>query len=296
MRNLDYVISSNEDGMKVYDVLRKHIKLSANLVKRNKRYPDGIMIDGVHVTTRDNVSTGQVLSFRLSDYERTGQIIPVPGPIDIVYEDDDMIILNKPAGVVVHPCPGHLIDTLGNFLLAYYDSKNDTTDFHPVHRLDIGTTGLLIIAKNPYVQDKLIDNFHTEDFQRYYFAICEGIFEEKSGTVNAPIAREFEDSLTRVIREDGKESITHYEVVSEYNNRSLVKLKLETGRTHQIRLHMAYIGHKLLGDSMYGGNCDEISRPALHSCEMKITHPMTNEIIDITCSLPDDMKKLIENA
>lgn len=295
VRRLLYTVSADESGILVRSVLRQHMHLSVTELRRIKWLPDGILLDGQRVTVRHAAVPGQTVSVRLSDTARRSGIAPVPGDLDIVWEDADLIILNKAPGIVVHPCLGHPNDTVGNFLLHYYDTCGEIADFHPVHRLDIGTSGLLVVAKHAYAQESLRRALHTEDFRREYLAVCEGVPEPVRGTVRAPIGRRDGSVIAYEVRPDGAPASTDYEVVRTGGSRSLVRLRLHTGRTHQIRLHMASIGHPLVGDYLYGsGPSPEIARPALHSWRLRLRHPVTGEVLVLSLPLPDDMERLLE--
>lgn len=221
--------------------------------------------------------------------------MPVPGPLDIVYEDVDLIVLNKAPGVSVHPGPGHYDDTVGNFLLAYYDSKGEEGDFHPVHRLDRGTSGLMVVAKHPHAQERLRLQLHTRGFSRIYLAVCEGIPVPAAGLIDAPLGAKDDSLVAQQVRPDGKVARTRYETLEITPNRALLRLELETGRTHQIRVHMAHIGHPLTGDFLYGIERPElISRPALHSAQLSFCHPISGVQQSFSCPLPRDMVQLME--
>jgi len=174
-------------GIRVDTLLKRHLGLSGTVVRRIKWLSDGILVDGRRVNTRYAPRAGEVLSVCLSDPERRSGIVPAPGPLDIVYEDPDLLVLNKASGVAVHPGPGHYNDTIGNFLLHYYDSRGEEGDFHPVHRLDRGTSGLMVVARHPHAQEILKRQLHTADFHRTYLAVCEGAPEPPAGTVDAPL-------------------------------------------------------------------------------------------------------------
>lgn len=292
-RRLELAISPELAGIKVDTLLRKRLGLSGTVVRRIKWLEDGILADGVRVHTDFRPAAGQVLSVRLSDPERSSGIIPAPGPLDIVYEDGDIIVLNKAPGVSVHPGPGHFDDTLGNFLLYHYDQEGETADFHPVHRLDRGTSGLLAVAKHPHAQEVLKNQLHTEDFRRVYLAVCEGVPNPYHGTIDAPLGPKPGSLMEQEVRSDGKSARTRYETERVRNGRALLRLELDTGRTHQIRVHMAYIGHPLTGDFLYGTEDRAlISRPALHSAELAFRHPLTGKTLEFCSALPEDMTRL----
>ena len=205
-----------------------------------------------------------------------------------------MLVLNKAPGVLVHPGAGHFSDTIGNFLLDYYDRTGVEADFHPVHRLDKGTSGLMVVAKHPHAQEVLKNQLHTAEFRRIYLAVCLGGPAEERGTVDAPIGMAEGSIVARAVRPDGLPARTHYRVLERRGDRTLVRLALETGRTHQIRVHMAYLGCPLAGDFLYGVEDKElISRPALHSSELTVRQPVTGEVLTFTCPLPEDMVRLM---
>ena len=252
MRRLELAITPELAGVKVDTLLRKRLGLSGTVIRRVKWLEDGILADGVRVHTDFRPEAGQVLSVRLDDPERRSGVVPAPGPLDIVYEDADLIVLNKAPGVSVHPGPGHFSDTLGNFLLHHYDMEGETADFHPVHRLDRGTSGLIAAAKHPHAQEALKNQLHTPDFRRVYLAVCEGVPEPERGVVDAPLGPRPGSLMEQMVRPDGKAARTRYQVLEVWGGRALVSLELETGRTHQIRVHMARLGHPLTGDFLYG--------------------------------------------
>ena len=297
MRRIELSISPELAGVMVDTLLKRHLNLSGTVVRRIKWLPDGILVDGVRVNTRFCPQAGQVLSVRLDDLERRSGIVPAPGPLDILYEDGDMVVLNKAPGVTVHPGPGHFDDTLGNFLLWHYDLEGETADFHPVHRLDRGTSGLLAAAKHPPAQEVLKHQLHTNAFRRTYLAICEGVPEPSEGTIQAPLGPKPGSLMEQMVCPDGKFARTRYKVLATDGGRALVELELDTGRTHQIRVHMAYIGHPLTGDFLYGQeNRELIGRPALHSARLELCHPVNGERLTFTAPLPQDMERLLKSC
>ena len=292
-RRLELTVTPELAGVRVDTLLRKHLGLSGTVVRRVKWLEDGILLDGVRVHTDFRPAAGQVLSARLSDPERNSGIVPAPGPLDIVYEDGDLIVLNKAPGVPVHPGPGHFDDTLGNFLMDYYEKTGQEGDFHPVHRLDRGTSGLLAAAKHPHAQEVLKKQLHTEGFRRVYLAVCEGVPDPPAGVIDAPLGPKPGSLMEQMVRPDGKPARTRYGVLRRWGGRALASLELETGRTHQIRVHMAHIGHPLTGDFLYGTEDRElIGRPALHSGYLSFLHPITKERLQFSVPLPEDMARL----
>lgn len=292
-RRLELTVTPELAGIKVDTLLKRHLHLSGTVVRRIKWLEDGILLDGARVHTDFRPESGQVLSARLSDPQRSSGIVPAPGPLDIVYEDEDIIVLNKAPGVSVHPGPGHFDDTLGNFLVDYYEKSRQEADFHPVHRLDRGTSGLLVAAKHPHAQEMLKRQLHTPDFRRVYLAVCEGTPEPPDGLIDAPLGPRPGSLMEQMVRPDGKPSRTRYKTLEVWNGRALLRLELETGRTHQIRVHMAHIGHPLTGDFLYGTEDKTlIPRPALHSGSLALRHPITGASLQFSVPLPEDMARL----
>lgn len=295
MRRIELVITEELCGIKVDTLLHGRMGLSSTVIRRIKWLEDGILVDGQRVTTRFIPQLGQVLSARLSEPERRSGIVSAYGPLDIIYEDDDVVVLNKQAMVTVHPCLGHFDNTIGNFLLYHYDKENMEGDFHPVHRLDRGTTGLMVVARHPHAQEKLKQQLHTNAFARTYLALCKGIPSPKKGRIDAPLGGVDGSFIQRQVSPEGQESQTNYEVIETLPCGSLVRLALETGRTHQIRVHMAHIGCPLVGDFLYGIEEPElITRPALHSEKLSFNHPITGEGLHFVCPLPEDMERLLK--
>ena len=295
MRRLKLAITPELAGIKADTLLKRRLELSGTVVRRIKWLPDGILLDGIRVHTDARPREGQVLSVRLDDPERRSGIVSAPGPLDIVYEDEDLIVLNKAPGLSVHPGPGHFDDTLGNFLLYHYDQEGETADFHPVHRLDRGTSGLIVAAKHPHAQERLKARLHTPDFRRVYLAVCEGVPAPDSGTIDAPLGPKPGSLMEQMVRPDGKAARTRYQVLRENGGRALLRLELDTGRTHQIRVHLAHIGHPLTGDFLYGADEPRlIPRPALHAAELSLCHPISGARLDFSVPLPEDIAQLMD--
>lgn len=294
IRRLELTVPPDCRGVKVDTILRTKLHLSGTVIRRIKWLEDGILVDGIRVNTRFVPEPGHILSVRLSDPERRSGITPHPGALDILYEDSDIIVLNKASGVCVHPGPGHFDDTLGNFLLDYYDSRGEEADFHPVHRLDRGTSGLVVCAKHPHAQERLKLQMHTPQFRRVYLAVCQGELRPAAGRIDAPLAPNPDSLVAQRVDAGGKVARTRYETVRTVNGMTLLRLELETGRTHQIRVHMAYVGHPLVGDFLYGKEEPGIiARPALHSYQLEFIHPVTERPLSFTCPMPADMERLL---
>ena len=292
-RRLELLITQAQDGQEVNTLLRRTLGLSGTVLRRVKWLEDGITLDGVRVNVRVRVREGQTLSVRLTDPAPTSGVVPAPGPLDVVYEDADLVVVNKAPGVLVHPGHGHFDDTLGNFLMYHYKQSGDGSDFHPVHRLDKGTSGLVVVAKHAYAQERLKNQLHTNQFRRLYLAVCDGEPPAWSGVVDAPIGPVEGAQAAREVRPDGKPARTRYQLLRRWGPRSLVCLELDTGRTHQIRVHMAHLGCPLTGDFLYGTeNRALIARPALHSARLELAHPVTGERLAYSVPLPADMAAL----
>ena len=293
-RRLELTVTPALAGARVDTLLKRCLHLSGTVVRRIKWLEDGILLDGVRVNTRCLPRAGQVLSVRLSDPERRSGIVPAPGPLDIVYEDEDLVVVNKAAGVPVHPGPGHFSDTIGNFLLHYYDLTRVEADFHPVHRLDRGTSGLLAVAKHAHAQEALKGQLHTAAFRRTYLAVCRGVPEPAAGVIDAPLGPRPGSLVEQMVRSDGKPARTRYETLEAWGDRALLRLELDTGRTHQIRVHLAHLGHPLVGDFLYGTEDRRlIARPALHSWRVAFRHPITARELAFTAPMPADMAGLL---
>ena len=289
-RRLEWTVTQPQ---RVGELLRREMGCSAAVVRTAKGYPDGILLDGVHAAVNDLACPGQVLSILLAD-RTDGGLEPAQGPLDIVYQDEDLLVLNKAPGVAVHPSPGHHIDTLGNFLTDYYKKQGIPFVFRPVNRLDRGTSGLMAAARHAHAQELLKHQLHTGAFRRVYLAVCQGVPNPDKGVVDMPIGRADGSVLQRQVRADGARAVTHYQVVAVGALRSLVRLELETGRTHQIRVHMAWLGHPLVGDFLYGVETPAlIGRTALHSWRLSVQQPLTGETLEWTAPLPEDMRRLL---
>jgi pseudouridine synthase, RluA family len=296
---LSVTATEREDGMQVRTILERKLGVSRKLLSRLKLTELGLTVNGKRVYTSDRVHTGDVVTIRM-EKERSDDILPEPIPIDVVFEDDDLLIVNKPAGLIVHPTHGHYTGTLANGVVHYWAERGEIVRFRPIHRLDEHTSGLVVIAKTPYVHQQLSEQLQADEIEKRYLAFVHNRPEPLAGTVNGPIDRDPERPHLRIVTPDGYASATHYETVAVYGNgqAACVRLKLETGRTHQIRVHMKHIGCPLIGDEMYGpdeglGEADEAAgRQALHAESIAFTHPITRERMKWTAALPDDLKQL----
>ena len=293
MRQLVHLVTQAEEGAKVSTLLRAVLGLSGSAVKRAKAIPGGITLDGAPVPVSAQVRPGQSLAVQVGDREG-GSILPAEGPLNLRYEDEDILILDKPAGVAVHPGPGHYEDTVGNFLAYRFLQKGIPFVFRPVNRLDRGTSGLMAVALHAHAHETIKRQLHTPAFRRIYLAVCEGELPAGLGVVDAPIGRAEGSALRRCVSPSGAPARTHYQVLHRTGGSSLVRLELETGRTHQIRVHMAHLGCPLTGDFLYGVEDKAvIGRTALHAAELTLCHPVTGERLALASPLPADMARLV---
>ena len=288
MRWLTLPIGADQAGKTAEALLRRELGLSAAGVRRAKM--GRILLDGVPVFTTAVARQGQVLAVDVGDPAGSDQISPVPGPLDIRYEDEDLLIVDKAGGVPVHPSQGHHGDTLANFLMAHYRDQGLVAAFHPVNRLDRGTSGLMAVAKHAHAHEGL----QAGELRRTYLAVCEGVPVPRRGCVEAPIARAPGSVLKREVNPQGAPARTHYEVLATGRGRALVRLALDTGRTHQIRVHLAHLGCPLVGDFLYGEETEELpGRFALHSAAICLRQPVTGVGIALEAGLPAELAALL---
>lgn len=285
-RKLNYTIEKEFDGKRIMEYLRGKLHFSSRLVKLLKKQTDGIMLNSSHARTIDIISCGDVLEINIPDDEVPAQASEVTAPI--VYADDDVIVFNKPAFMPVHPTRNHQGDTLANVYAAYLAQKGLSAAFRPINRLDRDTTGLVVCGINQYSASRL-----TGNIEKVYYAVACGRIEGE-GTIDAPIARCDERLITRMVSDDGDRAVTHWTATQNNGDtETLLRITLETGRTHQIRVHFSHIGYPLVGDTMYGTADDRISRQALHCAQVEFVHPVSGEKIALKTDIPDDMKKLM---
>ena len=298
-REIEYTVTEADGTITAGEVMRERLMLSSREVSRCKLFEDGVMCKGVPVRIITELDPGDVLTVRLyEDIENGSVIVPSDEPVNIVYEDEDLILLNKRGNQVVHPSYAHYMDSLSNALAGYYEKTGQEHVMRVIGRLDRETSGLIIFAKNRHSASVLSQKNDNMSRRKEYLALCTGIFNEKEGTVDAPIERIPGQRMIREVRSDGKRAVTHYKVISQFEDYALVRLRLDTGRTHQIRVHMAYLGHPLLGDNLYGKDIDDnkgMTRAALHACHLEFEQPITGERLSFEAELPEDMKTAISS-
>lgn len=283
-KKLEFTVPESCNNTTVKTFLRKNCAVSARIIAQLKREKDGILRDNKNIKTIDILKSGEKVVLNLPDEENN--IKPVKGDLNILFEDEYIIVFDKPYGIPVHPTKVHQTNTLANFHSYMQKALNQNYKFRAVNRLDKDTSGIVVAAKDKYTASYLFNNI-----DKTYFAVCEGKIN-CSGTIDKPIKIKDGHSIQRICALDGQKSITHYEPISVNNNHTLLKIKLETGRTHQIRVHFSSIGHPLAGDDMYGGSLEFINRQALHCGEVNFIHPFSKEKIIIKSDLPMDIKKL----
>ena len=262
--NLSYQIDKDEHYDNVLHVLKEQFLLSDRLITKLKK-ANKIYLNSLPTYTKKSVTVGDTVSVLIDFEEDNSNIVASNIPLNIIYEDDYLLVLNKPANIAIHPSILHFDNSLSNGVKFYFDKLGLKKKIRIVNRLDRNTSGIVILAKNEYIQECLIKQMKTNEFKKEYLAIAKGILESKSGTLNFPIARKEGSIIERTVSSDGDSAITHYDVVKEFNNLSLVHIVLETGRTHQIRVHFSHIGHPILGDTLYGSPSELINRQGLHS-------------------------------
>jgi 23S rRNA pseudouridine1911/1915/1917 synthase len=286
-----FYIDKEHEGLSLGEYLREQLRMSRNgLIKVKKS--QSLLLNGVRVHTNALLKAGDRVEFELKD-DSSENILPEYMELDIVYEDEYFIVINKQAGIPTHPSRNHYMGTLANGLMYHLMEEGRDVTIRPVNRLDKNTSGLVLFAKSSHIQHLMSLESYKQDITKEYLAIVQGSMEAESGTVNAPIAREKAQSIKRVVREDGDRAVTHYRLLECFEGFSLLSIVLETGRTHQIRVHMSHIGHPLLGDELYGGCQERIKRHALHAHSIKMLHPMDGSPLLFTAELPEDMKQLI---
>lgn len=283
---LNFTVPDSYNNTQAKWFLRNYCNISVRLITALKLIPLGISRNGELLRVIDTVYTSDVVTIRLPQDDN--QILSVDIPLDISYEDDHIIVLNKPAFMPVHPTHGHIDDTLANGVAFYLNNKNESFSFRAINRIDRDTTGLVLVAKHSYAASNLVKNVSKK-----YVAICEGEIP-CSGTVDAKISLLPGHTIQRTAgTPDGVTAITHYKPLLVKNNHTLTEFNLETGRTHQIRVHMSHIGYPLAGDDMYGGSLNKIDRQALHCQSITFLHPVTHEEITVSTDLPEDMTNIL---
>lgn len=285
-RRIQYIIEEEYNGCKVKNYLRGKAKISSRLMNSLKTYDDGITLNGEHIRTIDILKTGDVLAVNIPD--KFSEIEPVEMPLEILYEDDDFIVMNKSPFIAMHPTHNHQGDTLANALTFHLQKEGKPTVFRAVGRLDKGTSGIVVCALNSHAAARI-----PTTAQKEYIAVVNGKTDEK-GSIEAPIYRLDPMKTIRCVDERGDYALTHYEKVSGNDKYSVVRVKIETGRTHQIRVHFSHLGMPLVGDSLYGEDEFNFGHQFLHCVKVNFIHPVAGKMMYFEADLPDDIKSFID--
>lgn len=290
-KRIYYTVRPEDEGKTLGSLARGRMGASAALLRQVKWLEDGVMLDGERVFVTVKPRAGQVISLSRGRQEGTKGLIPQKGKLEIPYEDELMMVIDKAGGMAVHPSPGHPDGTVANYAAGLFEERGEKLVFRAINRLDRGTSGLMCVAKSKHAAFILENALHEGRIRREYYAVCEGCPPEEAGTVDLPISREEGRGIKRrVDLQGGQRAVTHYRVEEKMGGRSLLRLRLETGRTHQIRVHMAHMGCPLVGDFMYGREIEGFDRVALHSCYIDI------ELADRHVSLESPLPLSLERA
>lgn len=294
MTEFIHKVTKEDEGLEVKDIMRNHFDFSARLRNKIKR-EKLVLLNDKQTAGWITPKVGDVIRITLPDEK--SHFEPQAIPLYPVFEDDDILIINKQPGLIVHPTRGHPSGTVANALMHYMEQTGQSFKIRFVNRLDMDTSGLLVIAKNAYCQNDYTRQMKENLVEKRYIAIVKGIVESDNGTIDLPIGRPDPENVRRGVMEGGSPSVTHYKVCERFPKKgyTMVELLLETGRTHQIRVHMSHIGHPVLGDWLYGGdNILLMERQALHAARLSFTHPITKKKLMLKAPLPDDMKHALE--
>ncbi len=299
---MDYLITKEDSGKTIKELLNKKLRLSSAFIKHLKFREDGIMLDGSHATVRRVVGEGQILSLAIEDSEAHEALTPTNIPLEVVYEDADIVLPSKPSFMPTHPSHLHHGDTLADALAFLYKDSTTPFVFRPINRLDRNTSGLVMVAKNRISAARLSQAMQKGEIQKRYIAVLEGYLPQPiggEGKTETYLRRTAESIIVREVcqkDEGGDYALTEYRVLAKNNGRTLVLASPKTGRTHQLRVHFAHLGTPIVGDDMYGTPSDEISRHALHASYLCFPHPVSGERLEFKAPLPNDMHKLIQHT
>ena len=291
-RDLEYNITAQDNGVTISDYLKKQ-GFSHAVIVQLKKIPESILLNGKWEYMSTRLNDGDCLFIHFEETEGSENIVATNLPLSICYEDEDILVVNKPADMPIHPSMNNYDNTLANAVCHYYQTQGIPYTFRCVNRLDRDTTGLTILAKHLISSAILNSEVSVRGISREYLAIVKGSVKPTKGTITAPLGRKEGSIIERTVDfEKGESAVTHYKLLDEKNRHSLVSLILETGRTHQIRIHMKYLGYPLIGDYLYNPDMEHIQRQALHAWKLSFVHPITGEKMQFTAPLPEDMAKV----
>lgn len=293
---LRYIVNNLTQYSNVRQVLKNELNMSNRLITKLKKN-ESIYLNDKKTYLDKNLSIGDIVVCKIGFIEESENIVPTKMDLKIIYEDEYLLVVDKPYNMAIHPSILHYTNSLSNGVKYYFNSIGLKRKIRPVNRLDRDTTGLVIFAKNEYIQECLAKQMKQKIFRKEYLAILDGLLKNREGIIDAPISRKEGSIIERIIdKENGSNSVSYYEVINENKekNISLVKFTLETGRTHQIRLHSKHIGHPIIGDTLYGKESSLINRQALHCFKLSFIHPVTKNNILLKSEIPKDMKMIIE--
>lgn len=296
MKEFRFTVTKEDENLGVKKILRKHFDFSSRLFAKLKAQRR-VFLNDVPLQGFMKPKEGDVIRALMPEEE--SHFEPEDIPVIPVYEDEDLLIINKPAHYTVHPTKGHSNHTMANGIMKYMKDTGQSFKIRFANRLDMDTTGLLIIAKNSHAQDELVRQMHANILKKYYLALVIGEIEEDQFTVDLPIGKKDPDQVKREVMPDGegRPSVTHVKVLRRYPGFTLVKLRLETGRTHQIRVHLSYLGHPIAGDPLYGGSMpDLIDHQALHAYRLEFRHPDDGHPVSVEAEMPPEMKEAIRKV
>ena len=287
---LEYIIKNNKYE-NVKQVLKEEFYISNRLLSKLKQY-NQIYLNNIPTYINQSLKINDCIAVNINFDENSENIIPVNMNLNILYEDEYLLIIDKPPFLPVHPSINHYEDSLSNGIKYYFNSIGLKRKIRPINRLDKNTSGIVLFAKNEYIQECLIKQMNCNNILKEYIAIVEGNVSNINFTINAPIGRKENSIIERCVHKDGDVAITDVKLIKNYNNYALIKCILKTGRTHQIRVHLSSINHTILGDTLYGSTSNIINRQALHSHKIEFIHPINKNKIEIISKLPEDMKKI----
>ncbi len=297
---LIYRIPEDEDGFVLRTILLKRLHLSRKLISKVKQTERGILVNGDRQYINVKVRAADLIEVHMA-HEQSEDILPQNLPIHILFEDEYVVVVNKASGMIVHPTHGHYVNTLANAVVYHWQQLHKFHRFRPLHRLDQETSGVLAIAKNPYIHQQVSNQFIAHQVKKEYYAFVWGVVAQDQGTIEAPIDRSTDDPHRRAVISTGYSATTHYEVIERFHKATWIRLRLETGRTHQIRVHSAHIGHPLVGDKTYtidryAQSQEDVQsffhRQALHAYSLGFIHPITKQWTEFCAPWPEDLSAL----